>query len=150
VDDEQALEPTTDGPDAVTGVALAVGAVGLLVTFLAARLVLLNLDGPFGEHALPALLTSLALSVVAGVALAALTAVLARRSRVAGVALVAALTAAVVVLFPTEIDRHESFVERPNERSACRGLTFDYYPPGTMDASSDVYCVGLEQPLPAG
>ena len=150
MDDEQALEPTTDGPDAVTGVALAVGAVGFLVTFLAARLVLLNLDGPFGEHALAALLTALAVAVGAGLTLAALTAVVARRSRVALVALLATLTAVVVVLFPTEIDRHESFVERPNERSACRGLTFDYYPPGTMDASSDVYCVGLEQPLPAG
>src|SRR4051794_3690336 len=109
MDDERALEPTTNGPDAATGVALAVGAVGVLVSFLAARLVLLNLDGPFGEHALPALLTALAVPLGVGRGRAALSAVVARRSRVALVALLAALTAAVVVLFPTEIDRHESF-----------------------------------------
>jgi hypothetical protein len=41
-------------------------------------------------------------------------------------------------------------VEQPNERSSCWGLTFSHYPPGTMDAASVVYCVGLKHPLPTG
>ena len=51
------------------------------------------------------------------------------------VALVGGLAALAVVAFPTRIDRHESFVEQPNERSSCVGLTFRHYPPGTFDAS---------------
>ena len=66
------------------------------------------------------------------------------------VALLAVLAALAVVAFPTRVDRHESFVERPNERSSCWGATFRSYPPNTFDAATEVYCVGVERPLPPG
>jgi hypothetical protein len=66
------------------------------------------------------------------------------------VLLAGGLVGLAVVAFPVQVDRHESFVERPNERSSCAGVTFTSYPPGTSDAPSVVYCVGLESPLPEG
>ena len=130
--------------------ALGVGAVAVLVVFLAANRVFVNLEGPFGEHAGVGLLVSLAIAVAAGVLVTVATYAVASRSTWGLVALLAGLAAVVVVAFPTRIDRHESFVPQPNERSSCVGLTFRYYPPGTFDASSEDYCVGLERPLPVG
>jgi hypothetical protein len=132
------------------GFVLGVGAVTALVTLVALHPLLVNLDGPFGEHAVLGLLAALAVALAAGAGVAVLARAVAKRSTVALVALVAGLAATAFVAFPTPVDRHESFVEQPNERSSCLGLTFSHYPPGTMDAASEVYCVGLERPLPTG
>ena len=75
---------------------------------------------------------------------------MARRSTWGLVLLVGGLAALAVVAFPTRVDSHESFVERANERSSCLGLHLPPLPAGHLDAASDVYCVGLERPLPAG
>jgi hypothetical protein len=144
----------TDGVDeggpASPALALGVGAVALLVVFLAANRVFVNLEGPFGEHAVVGLLVSLAVAVAAGVLVTVATYAVARRSTWGLVATVGGLAAVAIVAFPTRIDRHESFVEQPNERSSCRGFEFLHYPPNTSDANDDVYCVGLESPLPEG
>lgn len=132
------------------GFPLGVGAVTALVTLVALHPLLVNLEGPFGEHATLGLAASLAVALVVGAGVGLLAQAVGRRSTVGLVALVAGLAAAAFVAFPTPVDRHESFVEQPNERSSCLGLTFSHYPPGTMDAASVVYCVGLEQPLPTG
>ena len=143
-DDQQGLG------ESATGMAVAVGVVAAGVVFFALDLVLVNAEGPFGSHPGVGLLVALALTVVVAAAVA-LTALAVARHSVRGlVALLAGLAAVVVVAFPTRIDRHESFVPQPNERSSCVGLTFRYYPPDTFDASSDDYCVGLERPLPVG
>src|SRR6478735_8449934 len=112
MDGDRTAADGTSRVGSATGLAVGVGAVALLVSFLAVNLVMVNLEGPFGEHG--------------------------------GLGMLA------VVAFPTRVDSHESFVERANERSSCLGATFRHYPPGTSDAASDVYCVGLERPLPAG
>ena len=132
------------------GAGVGIGAVTALVVFLGLNPILVNLHGPFGEHASLGLLALLAVAVGAGVLVAVAVHALAHRSTPALVALVAGLAALAVVAFPTEVDRHESFVERPNERSSCLGLEFLHYPPNTFDASDVVYCVGLESPLTEG
>ena len=132
------------------GAGVGIGAVTALVVFLGLNPFLVNLHGPFGEHASLGLLALLAVAVGAGVLVAVAVHALAHRSTPALVALVAGLAALAVVAFPTEVDRHESFVERPNERSSCLGLEFLHYPPNTFDASDVVYCVGLESPLTEG
>ena len=150
MDDER---PAADDPSrsgSVMGLTVGVGAVALLVAFLAVDLVLVNLEGPLGEHARLGLLASLAAAAVVGVLVASATYAVARRSTWGLVALVGGLAALAVVAYPTRVDRHESFVERPNERSSCRGFEFLHYPPNTSDANDDVYCVGLESPLPEG
>jgi len=150
MDDERPAADDTSRSGSVMGLAVGVGAVALLVAFLAVALVLVNLEGPLGEHARLGLLASLATAAAVGVLVASATYAVARRSTWGLVALVGGLAALAVVAFPTRVDRHESFVEQPNERASCLGVTFRHYPPGTMDASSEVYCVGLERPLPAG
>ena len=151
MDDERAGLVTVDGSvGPATGFALGMGAVSALVTLLALTPLLVNLEGPFGEHAVLGMLTSLAVAVVVGAGLALLTRRVAMRSTAGLVALVGGLAAMAVVAFPTRVDRHESFVERPNERSSCWGVTFRSYPPGTSDAGTAVYCVGLERRLPVG
>ena len=132
------------------GAGVGIGAVTALVVFLGLNPILVNLHGPLGEHASLGLLALLAVAVGAGVLVAVAVHALAHRSTPALVALVAGLAALAVVAFPTEVDRHESFVERPNERSSCLGLEFLHYPPNTFDASDVVYCVGLESPLTEG
>ncbi len=146
----QPVEDGTSRPGTAPALALGVGALGALVTLLALNLFLVNLEGPFGEHAVRGLLTSLVVALAVGAGLAVVTHRVATRSTAGSVALVAGLVALAVVAFPTRVDRHESFVEQPNERSSCVGVTFRHYPPGTFDADSEVYCVGLERPLPAG
>jgi hypothetical protein len=139
----------TDGVDrgireSSPALALGVGAVAVLVVFLAANRLFVNLEGPFGEHALVGLLVSLAVAVVAGVLVTVVTYAVARRSRWGLVALA-------VVAFPTRIDYSTSFWgEHPQERRSCWGVTFEYYPPATSDAAVEVYCVGIERPRPAG
>jgi hypothetical protein len=150
VEDERAVAKVPRVAESAAGAAVGVGAVTALVVFLGFNPFLVNLHGPFGEHAALGLFALLALAVGAGVLVAVAVHALAHRSTPGLVALVAGLAALAVVAFPTEVDRHESFVERPNERASCLGVTFRHYPPGTMDASSEVYCVGLERPLPAG
>jgi len=150
VEDEQAVQRQPMVAESATGAAVGVGAVTALVVFLGLNPFLVNLHGPFGERAGLGLLALLTLAVGAGVLVALAVHALAQRSTAGLVALVAGLAALAVVAFPTEVDRHESFVERPNERSSCRGFEFHHYPPDTFDASSVVYCVGLESPLPEG
>jgi hypothetical protein len=132
------------------GFAVGVGAVTALVVLLALNPLLVNLEGPFGEHAAFGLLASLVVALATGIGVGLLVRAVAKRSTVALVALVGGMAAVAVVAFPTRVDRHESFVERPNERATCLGRTFVHYPPGTMDAANEVYCVGLERPLPTG
>ncbi len=155
---EQSVEPAPAGPEPAGGVdpgpapglALGAGAVAVLVVFFGLNPYLVNLYGPFGEHAAVGLLVSLPSPSSWGAGGdsgdrcpgAALDV---GRRRPAG-----GLAALVVVAFPTQIDRHESFVPQPNERSSCLGVTFRQYPPDTFDAATEVYCVGLERPLPAG
>jgi xanthosine utilization system XapX-like protein len=146
VDDEEA----GGRKDPVPGVWFAPGVVCALVVLAALHPLLVNLHGPFGEHALLGLLAALAVAVVVGIAVGLVSARMARRSVWALVGLVSGLVALAVVAFPTRIDAHESFVEQPNERSSCRGLEFLHYPPNTSDANDDVYCVGLESPLTEG
>ena len=150
VEDEQVLPREPMVAESATGAAVGVGAVSGLVVFLGLNPLLVNLHGPFGEHAALGLLTLLALAVVSGVAVGVAVRALARRSTWGLVSLVAGLAALAVVAFPTQIDQHESFVERPNERSSCLGFAFRHYPPNTFDANDEVYCVGLESPLPEG
>lgn len=152
--DDERVEPEPvhagDAGGPAPGFALGVGAVTGMVTLLALNPLLVNLDGPFGKYAVLGLLASLAVALVVGAGVGLLTQAVAKRSAVALVALVAGLAATAFVAFPTPVDRHESFVERPNGRSSCWGLTFSHYPPGTMDGASVVYCVGLVHPLPTG
>ena len=152
MDDEQAAQEVAGHGNRVRAAqcGLGVGVVCALVVLLALHPLLVNLHGPFGEHALLGLLAALAVAVVVGIALGLVSARMARRSVPTLVGLAGILVALVVVAFPTRIDRHESFVEQPNERSSCRGLEFLHYPPDTSDANDDVYCVGLESPLPEG
>lgn len=145
--DEQTVwsAPLDERGDRALGPAVATGAVTALVSLLAVRPWLVNDLGPFEGRAGLGLLVSLLLGVLAGLGVGVLARTVLARSRVGFVVLVVALAAAAVVLFPTRIDRHESFVEQPNERSSCTGVTFRHYPPDTMDASSTVYCVGMER-----
>ena len=152
MDDEQAAPEVAGYGNRVRAarLGLGVGVVCALVVLLALHPVLVNIYGPFGQHALLGMLAALAVAVLAGSAVGLGAAWVARRSLVALMVLVAGLAALTVVAFPVQVDRHESFVERPNERSSCVGVTFTSYPPDTSDAPSVVYCVGLESPLPAG
>ena len=144
------VEDDTSGPWSSRALALGVGAVSALVMLLALNPLLVNLHGPFGEHAAPGLLTAVVVALAVGAGTAVVTRAVAQRSTAALVVLLGGLAAVAVVAFPARIDRHESFVEQPNERSSCTGVTFRHYPPGTFDADSEVYCVGLERPLPPG
>ena len=67
-----------------------------------------------------------------------------RRSAAGVVALLVLLLTTGWVLLPRQVDVHESFIPRPNDRSSCTGWSFRHHPPGTFDASTRVYCVGLE------
>ena len=151
MDDERAGPVDVEGSGGpATGFTLGVGAVSALVVLLALNPFLVNLEGPFGEHAALGMLTSLAIALAVGAGVALVTRWVAMRSTAGLVVLVGGLAALAVVAFPTQVDRHESFVERANERSTCVGVTFRHYPPGTFDAASEVYCVGLERPAPRG
>ena len=136
--------------DRPLGPTLAAGAGVFFVALLAVHPAVVNLYGPFGEHAGRGLLVALVVAVVAALLVGGATHALARLSWWAPAVFLVLLVATTVVLFPATIDRLESFVPQPNERSSCVGFAFRSYPPGTMDASTDVYCVGLERPLPAG
>jgi len=151
MDDEQAGQEVAGNRDwLAVRLALGVAVVSAFVVLLALHPLLVNLYGPFSEHSRLGLLAALAVALVVGVAVGLVGRSMARHSIPALVVLVAGLVALAVVAFPVQVDRHESFVERPNERSSCAGVTFRHYPPGTSDAASVTYCVGLEQPRPAG
>jgi hypothetical protein len=51
------------------------------------------------------------------------------------------------IVYPVVCDTHESFVDRPNARCACAGLTVHWYPRGVFDYSEVVYCIGVETPV---
>ena len=50
------------------------------------------------------------------------------------------------LLYPTSCDKHESFLDRPNETCSCLGTTLAYYPQGVYDGTEVEYCIGLERP----
>jgi len=151
MDDEQAgQEVAGNGDWLAVRLGLGVGVVSAFVVLLALHPFLVNLYGPFGEHPRLGLLVALAVALVVGAVVGLVCRSVARRSVPALVVLAGGLVALAVVAFPVQVDRHESFVERPNERSSCAGVTFRHYPPDTSDAASVTYCVGLEQPRPAG
>jgi hypothetical protein len=136
--------------DSAGALAAGAGGIAFVVVFLGARLALVNAEGPFGEHAGLGTLATVGCALVAGGLVLGATYLLARRTAVGLFVVLGLLVGLAVVCFPTRVDVHESFVPRPNERSSCLGLEFRHYPPGTMDASSVDYCVGLERPLPPG
>ena len=64
-------------------------------------------------------------------------------------ALLAVLVAALVLLgtvvvFPVACNTTESFLDRPNRRCTCAGLSVHWYPRGTFDYSDVEYCIGVE------
>lgn len=136
--------------EAAAQLALIVGFVVLLVATFAAQLLLNNTYGPLGDHKSLGKWAALGCGVVAGVVAVAVVQQVALRSSAAVTAVLIASAVAGVVLFPQAIDVSESWVPRPNERYACIGWTFRHYPPGTFDASSTEYCVGLEHRIADG
>jgi hypothetical protein len=48
------------------------------------------------------------------------------------------------VLFPVVCDTHESWIDRPNKRCDCRGMTVRFYPGGVTDGTETEYCIGRE------
>ena len=108
---------------------------------------LVNTQGPMGEAGLGAVIAALAATVLAACAVFAGTSALTRRSTVAGIGCAVVVVAAAAVLAPTVVDRHHSFVDRPDRTATCTGWQFDHYPPGTSDAPELVYCVGVERPV---
>ena len=104
--------------------------------------VVLNLshEGPGHPSLVLLALTFLATGAVTAVVLGALTHGPAWAS---SLVLVGTLGVALELL-PEKIDSHESFLDRPNPRSACHGLVYTSYPWGTSDASETVWCVGWE------
>jgi hypothetical protein len=48
------------------------------------------------------------------------------------------------VLFPYACDTHESWIDTPNKRCDCRGLTVRFYPGRIMDGAETEYCIGNE------
>lgn len=150
--DEQTVwaTPVDERDDSSLGPAIATGAVTMLVSLFALYPWLVNTLGPFDDRQGLGVLATFVLAALAGVLLGVVSRAVRRRGRVEFGVLVVALAAGAFVLFPTRVDRHESFVERPNERSACTGVTFGHYPPGMADGSSTLYCVGFERSLPDG
>ena len=51
------------------------------------------------------------------------------------------------IVYPVVCDTHESFLDQPNARCTCAGLTVHWYPRGVFDYSEMVYCIGVEIPL---
>lgn len=138
------------GAAAGIGVA-AVGTTGARLLFDNAY-GLLGYYGPLGEQ-LPKVIgrsATYACAAAAGLATAAMTRWLARRTRVAVLSSLVFASAAIWLLYPQQIDVHESFWPMPNERYSCTGLTIRYYPPATSDASETLYCLGLEHRISDG
>ena len=154
MEDEQAGQEDAGNSDRVRAarLGLGVGAVSGLLVLLALHPLLVNLYGPFGEHAAArparrrwpcALVVGAVVGLVCGCGGAP-------ASVPALVVLVGGLVALAVVAFPVQVDRHESFVERPNERSSCAGVAFRHYPPDTSDANVRHLLRRPREPLPAG
>ena len=137
-------------PDARNAVRIGAAAGAFLLVLSPAWLALVNLDGPFEEARAPGAVLALLGAAVAGAAALVTVDRLARRSGAAALAVLVIGAAAGAVLLPRQVDRHESWVPRPNERYACTGWSFEYYPVGVMDGTGTTYCVGLEHRLPDG
>ena len=136
--------------DARNALCLGAGAATFLLVLTTGWLALVNLYGPFGESTTPGTVLALLAAVVGGVAALVLVDGLARRSGAGALAVLAIGIVAGAVLLPRQVDRHESWVPRPNQRYACTGWSFEHYPPGVMDGDGTTYCVGLERRLPDG
>lgn len=134
---------------AANRLAVAAGSVTLVVATLCSGLYLHNLYGPFGGSGAGAY-TALGCGLVSAVGVFAAARRLARRSLAALVVALAVVTAAGWVLLPRPIDVTESWVPRANERWSCAGWSFRHYPPGTFDAGTVTYCVGLESRVADG
>ncbi|HYF63150.1 MAG TPA: hypothetical protein VD886_10085 [Herpetosiphonaceae bacterium] len=48
------------------------------------------------------------------------------------------------VLFPVACDTHESWIDTPNKRCDCRGLTVRFYPANVSDGAETEFCIGRE------
>ncbi len=49
-----------------------------------------------------------------------------------------------IVLYPLACNTTESFLDRPNRRCTCAGVSVHWYPRGTFDYSDVEYCLGME------
>lgn len=126
------------------------GVVAFFPVAYTAGLVLDNLYGPLGESEVAGGYAALGCAAAAALFVLAVVRWVARRSRTGCLVLLLGAAAAVWVLLPRPIDVSESWRPRPNERYACTGWEFRHYPPGTMDASSTTYCIGLRHRIADG
>ncbi len=136
--------------DAMTLLCGGAGVGVFLVVLSTGWLALVNLYGPFGESTLPGIVLALLAAALGGAIALVLLGRVARWSGAGAVAVLVAGVVAGAVLLPRPVDRHESWVPRPNERYSCTGWSFEHYPPGVMDRTGTTYCVGLEHRLPDG
>ncbi len=132
------------------GSTLAGAAIGFLVTAPAAFLSLHNVMGPMDEPGNASWLAALGIALTGAVLLASAAHLAAARWFVPTVLTLGVVCLAGLVVQPSPIDVQESFVPRVNERSSCTGWSFTHYPPGVMDGSAVIYCVGFETPIAPG
>jgi hypothetical protein len=135
---------TSAGAGAMAGLAAWFGVT------TASLLYLVNSYGPLGEHRDAGTFVGLVAGVVAGSVVFTATWWVARRSRLLLAAALSVLAVGGWVLMPAQVDVSESWVPQVNARSTCAGWSFRHYPPGTSDANTVVYCVGLEHPIADG
>ena len=141
-----------------TAASLAFG-VGFVAFLWAAFVLGLLMDNNYGlvgdygwayDHSFLVGLTWLGGALGWALLLARATRLAALRSRALAALLIGSLVGTAWVLTPRKIDVYESWVAEPNARWACDGWTFRHYPPGHMDDSVTVWCVGLETRIPDG
>jgi hypothetical protein len=108
---------------------------------------LVNTEGPMGDATGWAPIVAVAVTGVAACAVFVAIGAVTRRSRVAGVGCAVVVIAAAWVLAPVVVDRHQSFVDRPDRTATCSGWQFAHYPPDTSDGTELEYCVGVEHPV---
>lgn len=107
---------------------------------------LVNTEGPMGDATRWAPIVAVAVTGIAACAVFVAIGAVTRRSRVAGVGCAVVVIAAAWVLAPVVVDRHQSFVDRPDRTATCSGWQFAHYPPDTSDGTELEYCVGVEHP----
>jgi hypothetical protein len=131
-------------------VGVTAGSAALLFATGAALLVLDNVYGPMAEVPRLALPAALGVGLAVATGVGVLVTRSAQRSVLAMTAVLGVLLGSGWVLVPRQVDVHESWVPRPNERHSCTGWAFRHYPPGTYDASAVTYCIGLETRIADG
>ena len=108
---------------------------------------LVNTEGPMGDTTGWAPIVAVATTVVAACAVFVAIRAVTRRGTVAGLGCAVVVIAAALVLAPVVVDRHQSFVDRPDRTATCSGWKFAHYPPDTSDGTELEYCVGVEHPV---